>query len=206
MRLNILKTLVLVILLAAWQLSASLSIIPHHKLPSLWETILSIKTLVVNGLPPGYRLIHHLLESLYRVFAGFIAALAIAIPLGIFMGWSRLLREFLSPLVEIIRPIPPLAWIPIAIFWFGIGLKSAAFIIFLGSFFPILLSTVSGVLSVDTILIDAYDMVDLQISKQFAKKFTASLDIQNIFDNEYIDRKGYLSPGRFITGEIKFKF
>jgi len=58
----------------------------------------------------------------------------------------------------------------------------------------------------NTILIDAYDMVDLQISKQFAKKFTASLDIQNIFDNEYIDRKGYLSPGRFITGEIKFKF
>jgi ABC-type nitrate/sulfonate/bicarbonate transport system permease component len=79
----------------------------------------------------------------------------IAVPLGILMGWSKIARETLTPLVEIIRPIPPLAWIPIAIFWFGIGIKSAAFIIFLGSFFPILLSTVSGVLSVDTILIEA---------------------------------------------------
>ena len=58
----------------------------------------------------------------------------------------------------------------------------------------------------NTILIDAYNMVDLQISRQFAKKFTLSLDIQNLFDNVYIDRKGYLSPGRFITGEFKFKF
>ena len=58
----------------------------------------------------------------------------------------------------------------------------------------------------NTILIEAYDMFDVQVSKDFAKKFTASLDIQNIFDNEFIDRKGYLSPGRFITGEIKFKF
>ena len=58
----------------------------------------------------------------------------------------------------------------------------------------------------NTILIEAYDMVDLQISRRFGKHYTASLDIQNIFDNEYIDRKGYLSPGRFITGEIKFNF
>ncbi len=71
------------------------------------------------------------------------------------MGWSKIVREILTPLVEVVRPIPPLAWIPIAIFWFGIGIKSAAFIIFLGSFFPILLSTVSGVLAVDTLLIDA---------------------------------------------------
>jgi outer membrane receptor protein involved in Fe transport len=49
-------------------------------------------------------------------------------------------------------------------------------------------------------------MVDIQVSKNFAKKYTVSLDIQNIFDNEYIDRKGYLSPGRFITAEIKIKF
>ena len=58
----------------------------------------------------------------------------------------------------------------------------------------------------NTILIEGYDMVDIQVSKNFAKKYTVSLDIQNIFDNEYIDRKGYLSPGRFITAEIKIKF
>jgi ABC-type nitrate/sulfonate/bicarbonate transport system permease component len=57
--------------------------------------------------------------------------------------------------VEIVRPIPPLAWIPIAILWFGIGIKSAAFIIFLGAFFPILLNTVSGVRSIDPVIIEA---------------------------------------------------
>jgi len=58
----------------------------------------------------------------------------------------------------------------------------------------------------NTISIDEYDIIDIQFSKEFAKKFYASLNIQNILDNEFIDRKGYLSPGRFITGEIKFKF
>jgi ABC-type nitrate/sulfonate/bicarbonate transport system permease component len=60
-----------------------------------------------------------------------------------------------EPLVELFRPIPPLAWIPIAILWFGIGTKSAAFIIFLGAFFPVLLNTASGVLSIDPLLIEA---------------------------------------------------
>jgi NitT/TauT family transport system permease protein len=150
-----LKIFVPIVILLLWQLFSSLNIIPHHKNPSPWEVSLSIKTLATVGLPQGYKLLTHILESLYRVFWGFSIAILIAVPLGIFMGWSKTLRELLNPLVEIVRPIPPLAWIPIAIFWFGIGIKSAAFIIFLGSFFPILLSTVSGVLSVDTVLIDA---------------------------------------------------
>ena len=155
MNFNTLKILVLVSVVLMWQLLAYLSVIPQHKIPSPWETITGVKNLIIAGLPSGYHLLTHIVESLYRVFSGFLLAVIFAVPLGIFMGWSKLLRELLSPLVEIIRPIPPLAWIPIAIFWFGIGIKSAAFIIFLGSFFPILLSTVSGVLSVDPILIDA---------------------------------------------------
>ena len=71
------------------------------------------------------------------------------------MGWFPRLRRMISPIIEVVRPIPPLAWIPIAIVWFGIGIKSAAFIIFLGAFFPILLNTVAGVLSINPILIEA---------------------------------------------------
>ena len=71
------------------------------------------------------------------------------------MGWSKAVRTIIAPFVEILRPIPPLAWIPIAILWFGIGMKSAGFIIFLGAFFPILLNTISGVMSVDVRLIEA---------------------------------------------------
>ena len=155
MQLNRLKIFVLISILFLWQLLSSFNIIPHHKIPSPFEVALSIKVLAINGLPPGYMLLTHILSSLHRVLWGFSIAIFLAVPLGIIMGWSKILRELLTPLVEIIRPIPPLAWIPIAIFWFGIGIKSAAFIIFLGAFFPILLSTVSGVLSVDTVLIEA---------------------------------------------------
>lgn len=155
MQFKILKISVLIVFVLLWQLLSSLDIIPRYKIPSPWEVSLSIKTLTTIGLPQGYKLLTHILESLYRVFWGFSIAILIAVPLGIFMGWSKIMREMLNPLVEMIRPIPPLAWIPIAIFWFGIGIKSAAFIIFLGSFFPILLSTVSGVLSVDAVLVEA---------------------------------------------------
>jgi ABC-type nitrate/sulfonate/bicarbonate transport system permease component len=71
------------------------------------------------------------------------------------MGWSGKLLNMIRPVIEVVRPIPPLAWIPIAILWFGIGIKSAAFIIFLGAFFPILLNTISGVLSIHPLLIEA---------------------------------------------------
>jgi ABC-type nitrate/sulfonate/bicarbonate transport system permease component len=152
---NTLKVVILVTVVAIWQLLSLSSLFVHQLLPSPWETVLSIKALSVSGLPQGYKLITHITESLYRVLYGFFLALMVAIPLGIMMGWSRVLREMITPLVEIIRPIPPLAWIPLAIFWFGIGLKSSVFIIFLGALFPILLSTVSGVLSVDILLIEA---------------------------------------------------
>lgn len=155
MQVNTLKGIILLSVIAIWQLLSLSSLFVHQLLPSPWETVLSIKALSVSGLPQGYKLATHITESLYRVLYGFLLALTVAIPLGIIMGWSRVLRELVTPLVEIIRPIPPLAWIPLAIFWFGIGLKSSVFIIFLGAFFPILLSTVSGVLSVDTLLIEA---------------------------------------------------
>jgi ABC-type nitrate/sulfonate/bicarbonate transport system permease component len=152
---NTLKVIILVTVIAIWHLLSVSSLLVHQLLPSPWETLVSIKTLSTAGLPQGYKLIRHIEESLYRVLYGFSLALMVAVPLGIMIGWSRVLREVVTPLVEIVRPIPPLAWIPLAIFWFGIGLKSSVFIIFLGAFFPMLLNTVSGVLAVDTRLIEA---------------------------------------------------
>jgi ABC-type nitrate/sulfonate/bicarbonate transport system permease component len=140
--------------LGVWQGLSSLGIIPAYKLPSPIEIAHGLRDLFVVGMPPGRFLFEHIIYSLYRVLLGFSVAAAIAIPLGIFMGISERFRGIADPLVEIIRPIPPLAWIPIAILWFGIGDGSAAFIIFLGAFFPILLNTVSGVMSVDKVLVD----------------------------------------------------
>jgi ABC-type nitrate/sulfonate/bicarbonate transport system permease component len=106
------------------------------------------------GMPPGHLLHEHLIYSLLRVALGYSLAAATAIPFGVLMGMSKGLRTIVDPLVEIVRPIPPLAWIPIAILWLGIGMRSAAFIIFIGAFFPILLNTISGVLSVSRILVE----------------------------------------------------
>jgi len=138
-----------------WQGFSSLQVIPSYKLPSPVEIILGFKDLLIVGVPPGNLLHNHMLYSLYRVALGYAIAALLAIPLGLLMGWSPMLLRTTRPLFEVVRPIPPLAWIPIAILWFGIGIKSAAFIIFLGAFFPILLNTISGVLSIQPILLEA---------------------------------------------------
>jgi len=138
-----------------WQGLCSLQVIPSYKLPSPVEIILGFKDLLIVGVPPGNLLHSHMLYSLYRVALGYAIAALLAIPLGLLMGWSPVLLRTTRPLFEVVRPIPPLAWIPIAILWFGIGIKSAAFIIFLGAFFPILLNTISGVLSIQPILLEA---------------------------------------------------
>ncbi len=143
------------ILILIWQGLSSLKVIPSYKLPSPAEIVLGFKDLLIVGVPPGHLLHNHMLYSLYRVFLGYAIAALLAIPLGLSMGWSPSLLRITRPLFEVVRPIPPLAWIPIAILWFGIGIKSAAFIIFLGAFFPILLNTISGVLSIHPILIEA---------------------------------------------------
>ena len=143
------------LLILIWQGLSSLQVIPSYKLPSPVEIVLGFKDLLVVGVPPGHLLHNHMLYSLYRVALGYAIAALLAIPLGLLMGWSPGLLRMIRPLFELVRPIPPLAWIPIAILWFGIGIKSAAFIIFLGAFFPILLNTISGVLSIHPILIEA---------------------------------------------------
>ena len=143
------------IVVLVWQLFSMLGLLPYYKLPSPLEIATGLKSLITEGLPPGYLLYRHALESLFRVFCGFSIAACLGIPLGILMGWSEKLMTLLRPFIEIFRPVPPLAWIPIAIIWFGIGIESAAFIIFLGAFFPILLNTVSGVRTVDVRLVEA---------------------------------------------------
>jgi ABC-type nitrate/sulfonate/bicarbonate transport system permease component len=143
------------ILIIIWEYCSYCGFIPKYKLPSPFEVFTGFKDLILIGLPPEYRLPTHILYSLWRVFSGYITAIIIAIPLGIFLGWLSWLRQIINPLLEIIRPIPPLAWAPLAIMWFGIGIKSATFIIFLGAFFPILLNTTAGVTAANSILIDA---------------------------------------------------
>jgi NitT/TauT family transport system permease protein/taurine transport system permease protein len=97
-------------------------------------------------------LIQHVLASMRRVYFGFAIAAATAIPLGLAMGLSALVFRQLSPLVGVLRPIPPVAWIPITLLWFGVTDAQQYFIIFIGTFFPMLLNTIAGVHALDPVL------------------------------------------------------
>ncbi len=96
----------------------------------------------------------HLLDSLKREFVAFLWA-TISIPLGIAMGWWKAVENQVDPIIEVLRPVPPLAWIPLSILWFGVGDTQNQFIIFLGCFFPILLNTIAGVKGVEPNLVRA---------------------------------------------------
>jgi len=97
--------------------------------------------------------------SLGRVIAGFVVAAALAIPLGIGMGRSNTIYEFFDSFLQLLRPIPPLAWVPLALAWFKIGLVSMVFIIGMGAFFPILLNTLDGVKGVKKTWIEAAEIL-----------------------------------------------
>jgi len=102
----------------------------------------------------GFTIQQHIASSLARIVGGFGLAAMLAIPLGLASGWVRWIEHLTGPVVELLRPIPPLAWIPFAIYFFGDPFD-AVFIVVLAAFFPILLSTIAGVKAIDPILIDA---------------------------------------------------
>lgn len=106
-----------------------------------------------------YTMIFHILISLYRVMVAFSIATVVGIMLGVSTGYSRLLDAIIKPLFEFIRPIPPIAWIPLSILWFGLGDQSKFFIIFLGCFSFITVNTYDGAKNVDPELIGAARML-----------------------------------------------
>ncbi|MBI5249151.1 MAG: ABC transporter permease, partial [Desulfomonile tiedjei] len=99
----------------------------------MWE-------LIVDGT-----LIKHSVASLFRVTVGFYLAVCLGVPLGIVIGWWKTGQVIFNSFIQFLRPISPLAWIPLAMLWFGIGDKPAIFLIFLSSFFPLLVSTINAV-------------------------------------------------------------
>ncbi|MEN3929796.1 ABC transporter permease [Microvirga sp. W0021] len=98
---------------------------------------------------------HDAWASLYRVIVGFAIGGVLALPLGLWMGASKLANDLMNPLIQFLRPIPPIAYIPLAMLWFGLGNPPAFFLISIGAFFPILINTIAGVRNVDSIYIRA---------------------------------------------------
>ena len=109
----------------------------------------------------------HLLASLTRVYGGFAIALCAALPLGLLIGRIALIRRVLDPTLQVLRPIPVTAWLPLAMIMFGLGPRSAFFLVCLGAFYPILMNTIFGVRTVDQRLFEAASMLGCQGTAQF---------------------------------------
>ncbi|WP_067051392.1 ABC transporter permease [Methanofollis ethanolicus] len=136
-----------ILLIIGWEIAAIL-IDSEFILPRV-ESVLAILTAPTVDILGSGSLIDNALLSIERVLLGFGLAAAVGIPIGIVMGYWRGAETFLDPTIQIFRPIPPLAWIPLALAWFKTGLVSMTFIIFIGAVFPVLLNTVDGVKSVN---------------------------------------------------------
>src|SRR5499426_2074914 len=146
--------LVVAVLLFAWWGAIRLS--GTHIFPGPWDVVLGTVALAREGV-----LARHIAASLMRVADGYLGAVAIAVPLGIAMGWNRSLHRALNPVVQMLRPISPIAWIPLAILWFGVGNASPIFLIFLASVFPIIVETAAGVQSIERQYIRAAQNFDV---------------------------------------------
>ncbi len=131
-----------------WQLVSTL-VLPRidanlvSLMPPPTEVVQAAVELLLSG-----DLVKHFWASLQREVVAFLYA-SLAIPLGVLMGWSRTAQNLMEPVFEMLRPIPPIAWIPLAILWFGISDLQNQFIIFLGIFFPLLINTITGVKNVE---------------------------------------------------------
>jgi len=156
-----------VIVIIVWQAAASLGWVNPQVLPSplavlrKWiEYLLPAEPYSAsNGSWLAWavsgELIHDAIGSMYRVIVGFLVGAVLALPLGLAMGASKRVYAWMNPLVQLLRPIPPIAYIPLSILWFGLGNPPAVFLISLGAFFPVLMNTIAGVRQVDGIYLRA---------------------------------------------------
>lgn len=149
---NGIVTLLAVVLL--WQLIVSLGHINTALFPSVSGVVSAFIELVQDGLKgstSNLPLISHISISLIRFFVGYFMAAILGISLGLILGSFPSLFSYVNPLLQLLRPIAPVAWMPFIVLWFGIGSIPAIVIIFIAGFFPILLSTVSAIQNLDPI-------------------------------------------------------
>ena len=114
-----------------------------ENLPGIQQISSAFCELIRNGV-----LIRYTVASLFRVTVGFYLAVATAVPIGLFLGRKAFMHKWTNPVIQFLRPISPLAWIPFAMLWFGIGDKPALFIIYIASFFPMLISSIKAAASI----------------------------------------------------------
>jgi NitT/TauT family transport system permease protein len=141
----ILPTLAFLVLGGTWELFAKFGGWSESVFPSPRMAAAGMWDLIVSGT-----LLKASVASLFRVTTGFYLAILFGVPLGIILGWWKTGQVMFNAVIQFLRPISPLAWIPLAMLWFGIGDKPAIFLIFLSSFFPLLVNTINAVNHIDS--------------------------------------------------------
>lgn len=144
------------IFLVAWECAARFG----WKNPAIMPAPSDAIWLALTTIPAS-ELVGHVAISLWRIAAGFVLGAGAGIALGISAGWYVTVARICRPFVEILRPIPPLAWIPLAIVWFGLGEPSKIFVIFLGTFFPVFSSAARGMASIPPPILRAARTMDV---------------------------------------------
>lgn len=142
------------VLILIWQLVSTFGGFNPVLFPSPSKVISAFQELFTTGLKGSTSdatLISHLGASLYRFAIGYISSVIVAVFLGLIFGWFNKIYAYIDPVVQLLRPIAPVAWAPFIVLWFGIGDIPAIAIIFIAGFFPVLLSTITAVRNIDPI-------------------------------------------------------
>ncbi|MGI9862350.1 ABC transporter permease [Moorella naiadis] len=143
----------LIIIIIAWQAIASGGYF-GKSLPA--PTAVMSQFLTMLAKPIGKTSLYgHVWASMRRVLTAYIIAVIIGVPLGLFMGWNKKVDAIVKPIFEIFRPIPPIAWIPLAILWFGIDETPKVFICFIGAFVPAVMNAYTGIRFTEPLLLNA---------------------------------------------------
>jgi NitT/TauT family transport system permease protein/taurine transport system permease protein len=150
-----------VVLFAAWYLLTTVTqTISGGRFPSPGEAWDALRQISIVGYADA-RLPAHIVQSVKLVLYGFCTAVIIGVPLGLAMGWSRAAEAFVNPTFLLIRPIPPLAWIPLAIVWLGLGDAAKVLVIWFAAFVPVVINSYAGVRTIEPHLIEAARMLGL---------------------------------------------
>lgn len=132
--------------------------IPAGRFPSPADTWAALRQITGPGYANG-GLWEHVASSLRVVALGFVAAVVTGVPLGLLMGWSRRAEAFINPIFLLIRPIPPLAWIPLAILWLGLGDAAKVLVIWFAAFVPSVINAQAGVRAIEKPILEAARML-----------------------------------------------
>jgi NitT/TauT family transport system permease protein len=141
-------------------------------IPSPFEVAVAMWDLAFGGINDDAfsgMLLTDLLASVSRVYGAFVLAAAVALPLGMMIGRLALIRALLDPALQILRPVPVTAWLPLSMIVFGLGPRSAFFLVALGAFYPILVNTIFAVRSVEPRLFEAASMLGVRPAAMFLK-------------------------------------